>query len=204
MERSIENIWKEGFESDKSLKSPLVKDLYTKKSKLIIDKIKSASKWDNLSLIPMALVLFGLFVFLGKMLLGFYLGALLILLFFLNKKMLKKVDGFNSSANTYLYLINYDTQLKAIQRFYTKLLAIGLPILIIPAYWLYFQGTPLISGFMGADMSFQILIVVAIALLLSGLGVLSYKLSTHVVYGKLIKRIEAIIHDMEELEKLDI
>jgi len=204
MERSIEDIWKEGFESDKSFKLPLVKDLYTRKSKLIIVKIKSASKWDNLSLIPIALFLFGLFVFLDKILLGFYLGSLLILLFFLNKKMLKKLQVFNSSSNTYQYLINYDAQLKAIQRFYTKLLAIGLPILIIPAYWLYFQGTPLMSGFMGLDMSFQILIVVAIAIVLSGLGMLSYKLSTHLVYGKLITRIEEIIHDMEELEKLDI
>ena len=203
MERSIENIWKEGFESEKSFKLPLVKDLYTRKSKLIIDKIKSASKWDNLSLIPMALVLFGLFVFLGKILLGFYLGALLILLFFLNKKMLKKLEVFNTSSNTYQYLINYDAQLKAIQRFYTKLLAIGLPILIIPAYWMYFQRTPMMSAFIGLDILFQIFVVLVISILLSGLGVLSYKLSTHLVYGKLITRIEEIINDMEELDKLE-
>jgi len=203
MERSIENIWKEGFDSDKSFKLPLVKDLYTRKSKLIIDKIKSTSKWDNISLIPMAIVQFGLFVFLGKILLGFYVGALLVLLFFLNKKMLRRVDMFNSSANTYQYLMDYNKQLKAIERFYIKLLGIGLPILIIPAYWMYFQGTPMMSAFIGLDILIQIFIVLVVSILLSGLGMLSYKLSTHLVYGKLITRIEEIIHDMEELDKLE-
>ncbi len=201
MERSIENIWKEGFESDKSFELPVVRDLYTRKSKLILDKIKSTSKWDNLSLIPMAIVLFGVFMFLGKMLLGFYIGALLVLLFFLNKKMLKKVDMFNPSSNTYQYLINYDSQLKSIQKFYTKLLAIGPPILIIPAYWMYFQGTSVMSGFKGLDIYSQILIIVVTAILLSGIGIFSYKLSTHVLYGKLIMRIEEIIKDMEDLQK---
>lgn len=202
MERSIENIWKEGFESNKSFKLPLVKDLYTRKSKLIIDNIKSTSKWDNISLIPIAIILFGLFTYLDKLLLGIYVGALILSLFFLNKKMLKRIDQFNPNSNTYEYLINYYSQLKAIQKFYIKLLAIGPPILIIPAYWMYFQGTPVMSGFMGLEIYIQILLVAAIAILLSGLGVLSYKLSTHLVYGKLITRIEEIINDMEELMKI--
>ena len=202
MERSIENIWKEGFESNKSFKLPLVKDLYTRKSKLIIDNIKSTSKWDNISLIPIAIILFGLFTYLDKLLLGIYVGALILSLFFLNKKMLKRIDQFNPNSNTYEYLINYYSQLKAIQKFYIKLLAIGPPILIIPAYWMYFQGTPVMSGFMGLEIYIQILIVAAIAILLSGLGVLSYKLSTHLVYDKLITRIEEIINDMEELMKI--
>lgn len=202
MERSIENIWKEGFESNKSFKLPLVKELYTRKSKLIIDNIKSTSKWDNISLIPIAIILFGLFTYLDKLLLGIYVGALILSLFFLNKKMLKRIDQFNPNSNTYEYLINYYSQLKAIQKFYIKLLAIGPPILIIPAYWMYFQGTPVMSGFMGLEIYIQILLVAAIAILLSGLGVLSYKLSTHLVYGKLITRIEEIINDMEELMKI--
>ncbi|CAM4211013.1 hypothetical protein [Gillisia hiemivivida] len=204
MEKSIENIWKEGFESNKSFKLPLVKDLYTSKSNLIIDKIKSTSKWDNISLIPMAIFLFGLFTYLDKLLLGIYVGALILSLFFLNKKMLKRVDAFNPNSNTYQYLINYDAQLKAIQKFYTKLLAIGPTVFIIPAYWMYFQGTPVMSGFMGLDIYFQILIIGVTAVLLSGLGVLSYKLSTHLFYGKLITRIEEIINDMQELEKLEM
>lgn len=202
MEKSIENIWKEGFESNKSFKLPLVKDLYTRKSKLIIDNIKSTSKWDNISLIPMAIILFGVFIFLDKVVLGSYVGILLILLFFLNKRMMKNLDQFNPNSNTYQYLTNYYSQLKTIQKYYTKLLAIGVPIFIIPAYCMYFKETPMMSNFKGLDISLQILIFVIIALFLSGIGLISYKLSTHLLYGKLITRIEEIIKDMEELMKI--
>lgn len=202
MEKSIENIWKEGFESNKSFKLPFVKDLYTRKSKLIIDNIKSTSKWDNISLIPMAIILFGVFIFLDKVVLGSYVGVLLILLFFLNKRMMKNLDQFNPNSNTYQYLTNYYSQLKTIQKYYTKLLAIGVPIFIIPAYCMYFKETPMMSNFKGLDISLQILIFVIIALLLSGIGLISYKLSTHLLYGKLITRIEEIIKDMEELMKI--
>jgi len=199
MERSIENIWKEGFESDKSFKLPVIKDLYNQKSELIIEKIKVTSRKDNISLIPMAILLFGLFVFLGKILLGAYIGVLLIFLFILNKRMLKKLDQLDLSSNTYHYLTNYYTQLKGIQKYYTKLLGLGLPLVIIPGYWMYFQGTPLMSGFIGLDIVVQILVVVTAFLILSGLGVISYKLSTQLLYGKLITRLEEIIHDMEAL-----
>jgi hypothetical protein len=81
-------------------------------------------------------------------------------------------------------------------------LATGVPIFIIPAYWIYFQETPMMSDFMGLDINFQILIFVITALILSGLGLITYKLSTHFLYSKLITRIEEIINDMEELMKI--
>ena len=201
MEKSIENIWKEGFESEKNFKLPVVKDLYNQKSKLIIERIKATSKKDNISIIPIAILLFSLFVFLGKTLLGAYIGFLLVLLFFLNKKMLKKLDQLKVSSNTYQYLTEYHSKLKEIQRFYTNLLGIGLPVVIIPGYWMYFQGTSIMSGFMSLDLIFQIIISMVTAVLLSALGVVGYKLSVQVLYAKSITRLEEIIHDMELLMK---
>lgn len=202
MEKSIENIWKTGFEADKSFGLPVIKNLYTKKSKLIIDKIRSVSKWDNLSLIPIAILLFGIFVFLNKPFLGVYISVLLLSLFFLNKRMLKKMDRFDASSNTYLYLTSYYSQLKELQKFNINLLAIGLPVVIIPAYWMFFRDTPLLASFKEINTFLQVIIIATMGLLLSGLGVLSFKLSTQFVYGKLITRIEKIINDMEELTKI--
>jgi len=201
MERSIENIWKEGFESDKSFKLPVIKDLYNQKSKLIIDRIRATSKKDNISLIPIAILQFGLFVFLGKILLGAYIGVLLIFLFILNKRMLKRLDILDLSSNTYHYLTEYHSKLKEIQRFYTSLLSIGLPVIIIPGYWMYFQGTPIMTDFMSLDLIFQIITIVVTAVLLSGLGVIGYKLSVQLLYAKSITRLEEIIKDMEALMK---
>lgn len=201
MERSIENIWKEGFESNKSFDLPVMKDLYKRKSKLIINKIKSTSRKDNISLIPIAIFLFAIFAFLDRAMLGTYLGFLILLLFILNKRMLKKLDQVDLTSNTYQYLKNYYSQLKGIQRYYTRLLAIGLPILIIPGYWMYFQGTAIMAGFNSLDVYIQVLLLGITAIILSGLGVFCYRLSTHIVYGKLIARLKEVINDMETLMK---
>ena len=199
MERSIENLWKEGFESEKSIQIPVIRDLYQKKSKLVIEKIKSSSKLDNMSLIPLAIILAGIFIFLNKPILGAYVAALILILFILNRKKLRQLEELNLGANTYLYLKDYYSEIKGLQKYYTILLGLGLPILILPGYFLYFQGTPVMSLFNGLDLHFQIMLVAILSLVLSGLGVFSYRLSTHLLYSKLISKLEEIISDMEEL-----
>lgn len=201
MERSIENIWKEGFEAEKSFSLPVIKNLYTKKSKLVIDKIRATSKKDNISLIPIAILLFAALAYFDKILLGAYVGLLLLVLFILNRKKLKDLEQLDLTSNTYQYLVNYRSQLKGLEIFYTRLLGIGLPLLVIPGYWMFFRGTPVMSGFKSLDVSIQIVILVAISVVLSGLGVGSYKLSNHMLYAKLKTRLGDIISDMEELMK---
>ncbi|MDZ7847166.1 MAG: hypothetical protein U5L96_10560 [Owenweeksia sp.] len=50
MERSIENIWKTGFETKTDLLVPKVARLYKKKSKLVIERLKRSFKIDNAGL----------------------------------------------------------------------------------------------------------------------------------------------------------
>jgi len=115
--------------------------------------------------------------------------------------MLKRLDILDLSSNTYHYLTEYHSKLKETQRFYTSLLSIGLPVIIIPGYWMYFQGTPIMTDFMSLDLIFQIITIVVTAVLLSGLGVIGYKLSVQLLYAKSITRLEEIIKDMEALMK---
>lgn len=199
MERSIENIWKEGFESEDSIQIPVIRDLYRKKSKLIIERIKSTSRTDNISLIPIAIILAGIFIFLGKPILGVYVASLILFLFLLNRRRLRKLNELKLSDNTYLYLKSYYSQVKALQKYYTILLGIGLPLLILPAYWMYFKDSAVISAFLEFDGFLQLVILIIVALLMSGLGILSYRLSFHILYSKLFYRLKGIIQDMEEL-----
>lgn len=201
MEKSIENIWKEGFGTDKSFELPVIRNLYNKKSKLIIDKVRTTSKKDNIGLIPIAIVLFALLAFFNKLVLGIYVSSLLSMLFILNTRKLKDLDRLDLGSNTYLYVVNYQRELKGLQSFYTKLLGIGLPLAVIPGYWLFFQETPVMDSFQSLDMSIQGMILAATAVILSGIGVLSYRLSIHFLYGKLMTRLEVIISDMEEFMK---
>lgn len=201
MERSIENIWKEGFESDDNIQIPVVQDLYRKKSKLIIERIKSSSRIDNISLVPMAVILAGVFIFMEKPVLGIYVGILILLLFLLNRRKLRQLEDLKLSANTYLYLTNYYSKIKGLQKYYTILLGIGLPVLILPGYYLYFRGTTVLSTFDGMMLQYQILVVAILSIVLSAIGVLSYRISTHLIYSKLLTRLEEIIKDLEELMK---
>ncbi|SHG13059.1 hypothetical protein SAMN05444483_10563 [Salegentibacter echinorum] len=201
MERSIENIWKEGFQAEEKLSAPVISNLYKRKSKLVIQQIKNRSKKDNLSLIPVALIMFGVLAFIGKALLGLYVVVLISALFFLNKKTLKNLEAIDIKTNTYEYLITYRNQIKNITTKTTWLLGIGLPIAIIPAYWIFFDGTKVMTNFKELALGIEILIVVGMTLVLLLLGVLSYRLSTRMMYARLLERLESTIEDMEELMK---
>ncbi|MGY5849063.1 hypothetical protein [Salegentibacter sp. F14] len=199
MEKSIENIWREGFEAEKKLSVPIVSNLYKKKSKLIIRQINSTSKKDNLSLLPIALIFFGLFAFFGETMGGIYGATLIFALFLVNQKMLKNLETLDVKDSTYRYLLDYKHQLKNIIRYSTWLIGIGLPLVTIPAYWFFFRGAGVLSKLEGLEIFSEILVILGLALFLSLLGILCYRLTTEIVYGRLLAKLETTIKDMEEL-----
>ncbi|WBL22014.1 hypothetical protein [Zunongwangia sp. HRR-M8] len=199
MEKSIENIWKEGFEAEKKLSAPVVSNLYRKKSLLVVNKINSTMKRDNLSLIPMLIVFFAVFVYLDKMILGCYIGLLLIVLFFLNRRILKRFEAIDIKSNTYTYLLNYRNQIKRSIRFSTWIVGLGFPLLILPSYWMFFEGTQMMESFEQLSFSFQLLLTLGIAITLSVLCVAMYKLANIVLYGRLLANLESTLDDMEQL-----
>lgn len=199
MEKSIENIWKEGFEAEAKLSAPVISNLYKKKSKLVVQQINKKTKWDNLSLIPIALILFGILAFMGKILLGAYAGILILALFFINRKMLKDLELLDIKDNTYTYLLNYRSRVKNMVKNSTWLIGLGLPLVILPAYWMFFQDTKILEKFNTLHLGMEILIVVGLALVLSAIGILSYRLTTQVVYGSLLEKLENTLEDMKAL-----
>ena len=88
MDKSIEELWSKGFQDEKYLIPPVIDDLYTKKSKLTVDKLKSVSKKDNWSMIPLSIIILIFFIIKSKLLFGLYMSALILSLFFLNRKKL--------------------------------------------------------------------------------------------------------------------
>ena len=199
MEKSIENIWKKGFEAEERLSAPVISNLYKKKSRLVIQKINSTAKKDNLSLIPVAIIISGVFIFIGKVVLGIYVAILLLALFFLNKKLLKKLQNLDIKDSTYTYLLNYRSQVKYILRYSTWLMGLGFPLVTIPAYWMFFRGSKVLVNFKQLDLSLGILLILGLAILLSILGILIYHIVTHMVYGRLLSKLESTIEDMEDL-----
>jgi hypothetical protein len=66
---------------------------------------------------------------------------------------------------------------------------------------MFFQGTKVLDNFKQLDLAVEILLILGVAMALSLLGILGYRLSTSVVYGRLLVRLESTLEDMEELMK---
>lgn len=201
MERSIENIWKKGFEAEKKLSAPVVSNFYERKSALLIEQMKRTTKKDNFSLIPVGVVIFGILIFMGQLILGLYFAVLITLLYFSNKRKLKELETLDVKNSTYNYLLNFRNQVKSIMRHSTWLVGVGFPLVTIPAYWIVFRDTKVMTIFTQLGLAEEIFIVLGLAVLFSILGILGFRLSTTIIYGKLLARLESTIEDMEELMK---
>ena len=138
MDKSIEEVWSKGFEDEKYLIPPVIDDLYTKKSILTVDKLKSVSKKDNWSIIPLSIITLIFFVIKSKLLFGFYISALMLSLFFLNRKKLKFLNTINTSQSCYEYLSKLQEMIKNNVKFTTRLLGIGLPFFWYVTLHIYF------------------------------------------------------------------
>ena len=201
MEKSNEQIWNNGFLRDDKLLAPKINNLYNKKSQLLIEKLKYTYTVDNKSILPLAVLFFAISVFFEHYLLGIYLIILMLTLFFMNRKKLSDLEKISILGSNYEYLLEYRKMLESMNSFYTKLLALGVPIAGMIGYYLYFRNTPMFEDFLLLDLWFKLSIILGVAILLSSIGVGAYKITSYIIYGKFLKKINEIIADMQELRK---
>lgn len=71
----------------------------------------------------------------------------------------------------------------------------------IPAYWMFFQDTKVMTSFKQLDLFLGILFISGLAVVLSALGILCYRFFTKIVYGELPAGLEKILGDMKDLMK---
>jgi len=192
MEKSIENIWKQGFMDEKLIIPSRINDLYNKKSKLLFDNLNKTTKWDNLSLILIALLSLIFFIFIGKNLVGVYSMSVLLTLFYINKKHLKKLLIINRNDNCYTYLTTLRDGIKSTIKYYTILLAIASPIVLCLGFWLYYHDQ---------EIAQETLIVgLTVIVLMPIISIIGYRLSNKILYGSMIKNLDTIIKEMNELK----
>jgi len=202
MDKSIEEVWSKGFEDEKYLIPPVIDDLYTKKSILTVDKLKSVSKKDNWSIIPLSIITLIFFVIESKLLFGFYISALMLSLFFLNRKKLKFLNTINTTQSCFQYLCKLQEMIKNNVRFTTRLLGIGLPFFGYVGLCIFIFESNMENFIFDTYSSKQLLIKSIIILVsLSFIGIISFRLSNYLVYGRLIKKIDEMIDELNQLKK---
>ena len=121
MAKEIETIWKDGFVDDMALIAPKINDLYSMKSKNLIDKFESMFNSNQKGVLIAAMVIFAILTYIGAPLLGIVVAVMLASLVLVGKQQLKQLNAINKDASSLAYLQAFDTWLDSAIVQYTKI-----------------------------------------------------------------------------------
>tara|TARA_R110002051_G_scaffold188453_1_gene257849 strand:+ start:2046 stop:2702 length:657 start_codon:yes stop_codon:yes gene_type:complete len=216
MEKSIENIWKEGFLKNDALVAPKINNLYTQKSIHIIDKFKRMFRINLIAIVAFSFVFLVVSFFIGIPLTGVILFITLSILVVINKKLLNDLESIDKSASSYEYLKSFNQWIKkqvaVNKRISTFLYPIIFVSLILGFWFEKTEGIPLkerlirdiIIGFPDTYLIYGIpLIAIIILFLILGLlaffGGRIYLWDVNIIYGRVFRKLEELMVDIESL-----
>ena len=218
MERSIEDIWKEGFLKSDALVAPKINNLYNQKSKHITAKFERMAKINLVAIGVFAVVFLIATIYSGIPVIGiswfFILGAVVIV----NGRLLKDLNKINNHANSYEYLVSFNKWLQHQISINRKMARLYYPLIflsIVFGFWLVdAEGIPLgerlvgevLYGFPDIYMVygiplFAIVFIAVVVGILALFGGQIYMLDVNIVYGRVFKKLKELLADFEELKK---
>ncbi len=216
MEKSIENIWKEGFLKSDALVAPKINSLYTQKSIHVIDKFKRMFKINLIAIVAFSFAFLIVSYFVGIPITGVIFFVTLTVLVIINKRLLEGLEKIEKGVSSYQYLKSFNEwikqQVSVNERFATFLYPIIFLSMIIGFWFKDAEGIPLgerlvgevISGFPDIYMVqgvplIAIVFVIFIVALLAFFGGRIYQWDLNIVYGRVFKKLEELLADIEEL-----
>lgn len=216
MEKSIENIWKEGFLKSDALVAPKINDLYSQKSIHIIDKFKRMFRINLIAIVVFSVIFLIVSYFVGIPLMGAIFFVSLMVLVIINKRLLKGLDSIDKGENSYQYLKAFNQWIKkqvaVNKRISTYLYPIILMSIVIGFWFKDAKGM-----FLGERVVDKILIhfpdtVLIFGIPLIGIGIIGlilgilaffggriYMWDLNIVYGRAFKKLEELMADIESL-----
>jgi len=216
MEKSIENIWKEGFLKSDALVAPKINSLYNRKSIHIIDKFKRMFRINLIAIVAFSFIFLVVSYFVGIPLMGAIFFVTLMVLVIINKRLLNELDSIDKGENSYQYLKEFNQWIKKQVTVNKRISAFLYPIIfmsLILGFWFknaegMFLGERLVDkillDFPDTFLLFGIpLIGIVIAVLILGLlayfGGRIYLWDVNIVYGRVFKKLEELLADIESL-----
>ena len=215
MDHSFEHIWKQGFLKEDALVVPKINDLYNQKSIHIIDKFKRRFKLNYAYVVVLALFHLILGILGGVPLIGVYLFALFIPLLVNSKKYQKRLSTLNKGDSSYRYLKSFQNWLqesiKSLSRIYQYFyplyfLGLILAVLFTDFFKLFLDDTLINTVLNDPDIGWSsgwpMFWVVPLIIMLVLSFVYSkkiYQSDLESVYGGLLRKLNELITDMEEL-----
>ncbi len=217
MEKTIETIWKEGFLKNDALIAPKLNDLYNQKSIHIVDKFKRMYQINLIAIVVFAAVLL-LVSFTTEMA---YMGILMFILFnavvIVNRRFSRSLQEIDKSQNSYQYLNSFDKWIKEMVLVNVKLSRYLYPYVflsMIAGFWFGGFGgdvpgkdfvNVIIIDYPNTYLVFGvpligILGVVLVVGLLAFFGGRIGKWDLNIIYGRILKKLNVLINEMEELK----
>ncbi|GGZ69594.1 hypothetical protein [Algibacter mikhailovii] len=216
MERSIENIWKEGFLKSDALIAPKINNLYSQKSIHIIDKFKRMFKINLIAIVAFSFAFLIVSFIVGIPITGIIFFVTLSVLVIINKKLLNDLNKIDLGVSSSQYLKTFNQWIQkqiAINKKISKFLYPIIFISMVLGFWFKdAEGMPLgerlvgeiLVGFPDTYLIFGVPVIgIVIALAIIGLLVLFggriYKWDLNIVYGRVFKKLEELMTDIESL-----
>lgn len=216
MERSIENIWKEGFLKSDALVAPKINNLYNQKSIHIIDKFKRMFKINLIAIVVFSFVFLIVSFFVGIPITGVMFFITLSILVFINKKLLNGLEKIDLGISSYQYLKVFNQWVKKQVSINEKISKFLYPIIFISmilGFWFkdaqgMLLGKRLVNevliGFPDIYLVYGIpligiVITLLITILLGFFGGQIYKWDLNIVYGRVFRKLKELMNDIESL-----
>ena len=216
MEKSIETIWKEGFLKSDALIAPKLNDLYNKKSQHIVDKFTRMFKTNLIAIVVGSFFIVGMSYLVQIPYMGLGVFVILNVLVVINKKLMKGLGKIDKNVNSFQYLKRFDGWMKEQVSTNEKFSRFLYPLVFLSLLTGFWFG-----GF-GGDVPGEILVSkltarypdmvfvlglplygllggILVMILLAYFGGRIYKWDLNIVYGRVLKKLDEIIEDMEEL-----
>lgn len=216
MEKSIESIWKEGFLKKDALVAPKLNNLYNQKSKHIIDKFQRMYQINRIAIAAFALIVLPV-SFISELP---YLGVLMFIAFAIiiavSGRFMKKLKAINTGDTSYQYLNSFNEFIKDLLSVNEKLSRFLYPyvfIAIILGFWFgdiggNIPGKEFVSKLILDYPDMQLVLglpligifgATFIIFILALFGGIIGTWDINLVYSGVIKKLEELIGDMEEL-----
>ncbi|MEN2281645.1 hypothetical protein AAGF08_05850 [Algoriphagus sp. SE2] len=209
MEKSIENIWKEGFIKNEDLVAPKINDLYNKKSVHITDKFKRMFKVNIWAIIVGSTLLWIASYFAGAFLAGSIILVMMLYVAYTAKNEMIALEQLDKGQSSYAYLKSFKNWIENSIERYGKIYRVIYPALILTFYFgLWFSDV--FSGIrekvietsndliFGVHLYSTIPIIVAAAVM-SFFAKTIHREDVKTIYGGIMSKLDNAISDMEEL-----
>jgi hypothetical protein len=211
MEKSIEAIWKEGFLKNNESVVPKINNLYNQKSQSAVDKLMKIGKLNLQAISVSAVIILIISIFAGLPYMGISLFILLSWVVFYGKKKAKSIKEIDKSLSSYQYLKEIDSWIKDVITGYTKMYRILYPAIFLIftfGLWMSKYRKELFDDMISKSPDLFLIFglpgiwvigVFVFAALISLLAGPIYKFDLNLVYGRVFKKLNELLTDMEEL-----